>query len=108
MTRAPIAAKGNKNAVSDAGVAALMRSANPDVDVITMKRILLETADELGAPGDDNVYGHGFLDAYEAVSRVLELGWVSGVVTDAGTGQPIAGAAVDFGRLPAEFLHYFD
>ncbi len=55
-----------------AGVMALMRSANPDVDVITIKQVLMETATDLGPAGEDNVYGHGFLDAFAAVQAVMD------------------------------------
>jgi len=78
-----------------AGVVALMRSANPNVDVITIKQILMETAIDLGTAGEDNTYGHGFLNAYEAVLAVLGgLGWVEGTVTDRTTGFPIVGAQI--------------
>ncbi len=54
-----------------AGIFALMREADPDLDVTTAKQILLETARDEGTPGDDNDHGWGFIDAYAAVSRVL-------------------------------------
>ena len=37
-----------------AGVVALMRASNPNVDVITVKEILMATAIDLGTPGEDN------------------------------------------------------
>jgi len=78
-----------------AGVMALMRSANPNVDVITMKQVIMETALDRGAPGEDNDYGHGFLNAYDAVLAVAGgLGYVEGTITDADTGLPIEGVAV--------------
>ncbi len=78
-----------------AGVVALMCAANPDIDVITVKQIMMETAIDKGAAGEDNTYGHGFVDAYEAVLGVMGgLGTVSGTVTDAGTGLPLAGVQV--------------
>jgi subtilisin family serine protease len=55
-----------------AGVIALMRSADPDVDVITIKQVLMETAIDLGDAGEDNDYGHGFLDAHAAVQTLLD------------------------------------
>ncbi len=54
-----------------AGVIALMREADPDLDVATAKQILLDTARDAGTPGEDNTYGWGVIDAYAAVSRVL-------------------------------------
>jgi len=78
-----------------AGVVALMRQANPDVDVVTIKDILLQTAVDLGSAGDDNVYGHGFLDAYAAVTAVMTgVGTVSGVVSDELSGAVVADALV--------------
>jgi subtilisin family serine protease len=78
-----------------AGVVALMRSANPNVDVTTIKEILMETATDLGAAGEDNTYGHGLVNAYEAVLAVMGgIGHVAGTVTDAATSLALAGASV--------------
>lgn len=78
-----------------AGVVALMRQANPDVDVATIKEILMETARDLGAAGEDNDYGHGLVDAYAAVMTVLDgVGSISGTITDASSGLPLVGARI--------------
>jgi bacillopeptidase F len=55
-----------------AGVVALMRAADPDADVDTIKQILMDTATDLGPAGEDDAYGHGFLNAYDAVVAVLQ------------------------------------
>ncbi len=78
-----------------AGVVALMRASNPNVDVITVKEVLMNTAIDLGVPGEDNDYGHGFVDAYQAVVSVMGgIGTVAGNISDSDTGLPIAGALV--------------
>jgi subtilisin family serine protease len=53
------------------GVVALMREANPDIAVEQVKQIIYETAFDLGLPGEDNDYGWGMIDAYEAVQVAL-------------------------------------
>lgn len=52
------------------GLAALMRSKNPSITPEAAKTILIETAAELGPAGDDNVFGHGLVDAEAALARV--------------------------------------
>jgi bacillopeptidase F len=49
------------------GVVALMREANPNIGVEEIKEIIFQTAYDLGDPGEDNDYGWGMIDAYEAV-----------------------------------------
>ena len=78
-----------------AGVVALMRQAKPDLDVDTIKQILMETSHDLGLPGEDNDYGHGMIDAYAAVLTCLnEIGTVTGTILDSGDSQPLAGVLV--------------
>ncbi|MBU1073787.1 S8 family serine peptidase, partial [bacterium] len=80
-----------------AGVVALMRSANPGLDVETIKQILMDTAIDMGVTGEDNDTGHGFVDAYAAVLQVMSgYGTLEGTVTDVSTSLPIAGASVVF------------
>lgn len=54
------------------GVVALMRQANPNISVEDIKQVIFDTAFDLGPNGDDNDYGHGMIDAYEAVTRILD------------------------------------
>jgi subtilisin family serine protease len=49
------------------GVVALMREACPNIGVNEVKEIIFQTAYDLGPPGEDNSYGWGMVDAYEAV-----------------------------------------
>jgi subtilisin family serine protease len=64
-----------------AGVVALMRQADPDVDVRTIKQVLMGTSRDLGDTGEDNTYGWGFIDAYEAVLAVLDRPYDVGVAS---------------------------
>lgn len=50
-----------------AGVAALMLAVNPALTPAEIETLLESTAVDLGAPGRDDDYGHGMVDAYEAV-----------------------------------------
>jgi subtilisin family serine protease len=78
-----------------AGTVALMRSANPELDVLTIKQILMDTAVDLGVAGEDNSYGHGFIDAYAAVEAAMSgYGAAAGTVRDDATGLPLAGVVV--------------
>lgn len=68
-----------------AGVVALMRQVNPDLDPDAVKQILMATAQHNG-PTDDNTYGWGMIDAYAAVIAAAEargIGRVTGWITDA-------------------------
>ncbi|HWN81192.1 MAG TPA: S8 family serine peptidase, partial [Candidatus Udaeobacter sp.] len=81
------------------GIFALMREANPNLSVTTMKQIIMDTARDEGVAGEDNTFGWGVPDAYEAVSAVMEgVGELSGTVVRDGSlagSTPIAGATVD-------------
>jgi serine protease AprX len=52
-----------------AGVAALMRAANPGLTPAAIKALLKETAIHFGRPGENPDYGSGRLDAYAALAR---------------------------------------
>ncbi len=51
------------------GVAALSWSANPDLRPVSIQSAILTTAVDLGARGEDNVYGVGAVDAAAAVEE---------------------------------------
>lgn len=77
-----------------AGVVGLMRSINPDIDVDTVKEILMATARDQGTTGEDNTYGWGVIDAFEAVIQsTTGYGTLAGQVRNASngnTGIPLA------------------
>ncbi|MBN2853238.1 MAG: S8 family serine peptidase, partial [Clostridia bacterium] len=52
------------------GVITLLYSANPELTVDEVKDILKRSALDLGEQGADNLYGHGRIDAYKALSIV--------------------------------------
>jgi len=88
-----------------AGVVALMRQANPDLDVDTIKEIIMATARDEGTAGEDNTYGWGFIDAYAAVQAAMEgFGSIEGYVRNASwNDEPIAGARVTLRQLNRSF-----
>ncbi|MCK9224324.1 MAG: S8 family serine peptidase [Candidatus Muirbacterium halophilum] len=53
-----------------AGVITLIYSADPSLTVDEVKDILKKSALDLGEKGADNLYGHGRVDAYKALSLV--------------------------------------
>jgi bacillopeptidase F len=56
------------------GCFALLRQVAPDLDVDTMKEILLATAVDLGGSGEDNTYGMGIVDLEAAVIAAAQAG----------------------------------
>lgn len=79
-----------------AGVVALLRQLDPDLDVNEIKQLLLDTARDEGPIGDDNSYGSGFVDAHAAVTALAAgLGRFTGSVHNSSDGgSPIRGAKV--------------
>ena len=55
------------------GVVALLREANPELSVEQIKEIIFQTAYDLGNEGEDNDYGWGMVDAYEAVLLAMGI-----------------------------------
>jgi hypothetical protein len=63
------------------GSVAILRQANPNLDVNTIKDILLQSCVDLGPSGEDNTYGHGYLDLRVAVQLAMTgFGFVHGFV----------------------------
>lgn len=81
-----------------AGVAALMVAANPGISADEIENGLFSTAKDIGANGDDNVFGHGLVDAFAAVSYAMNLGDFTAPmasITQSATSVPF-GSAVTF------------
>jgi len=80
-----------------AGVVALMRQANPNADVDLIKEVIMQTAVDHGTAGEDNTFGWGVIDAYEAVLAVMTgFGALEGSVTNASDGHsPIEGVTIE-------------
>jgi bacillopeptidase F len=68
------------------GAVAVIRQANPNLDVDTIKDILMSTAHDLpfdDPDGEDNTFGHGIIDLYEAcLLAQAGHGFIQGQVTD--------------------------
>ncbi|MDD3643629.1 MAG: S8 family serine peptidase, partial [Candidatus Krumholzibacteria bacterium] len=77
-----------------AGVAALMKQANPTMDVELMKQLVAQTAVDLGDPGMDNSYGWGRVNAFAAVTAAL-----AGVGTLEGTVYSSTGPVIDNAKI---------
>ena len=82
-----------------AGVAALVISANPSLTSAQVQQVLKQSADDLGAPGWDPVYGWGRVNAQKAVAAAINFGQVPGRTNQIWgrvlwAGQPVAGAIV--------------
>ena len=56
-----------------AGIAALMVAANPSITVSEIENGLFSTSTDIGAAGDDNVFGHGLVNAQAAVNYAKNL-----------------------------------
>ena len=76
------------------GIAALMLSADPAIDLDTIERLIIETALDRGPAGPDEDYGHGRVDAFAAVQRVVNSGTIVGTITDSSDASPLAGAVI--------------
>jgi len=72
------------------GSIAVLRQVNPDLDVDTIKEILLATAVDLGPAGEDNDFGMGVIDLEAAVIAASQgYGTVQGTVTDSSSSGPV-------------------
>jgi hypothetical protein len=88
-----------------AGIVGVMRQANPNLSVDDIKRILMETARDEGNAGEENTYGWGFVDAYNAVVQATTgFGEIEGHVTNGSwNANPLQGATVKLLEIGTEF-----
>lgn len=77
-----------------AGAAALVEEMWPNLAPETVVQILLETADDLGAPGVDEVYGHGRLNVGNALSPQGKVDIPGSGSGGGGTGIAVAALAL--------------
>jgi hypothetical protein len=86
---------GDVAAASIAGVAALLRQANPQLTAAEIRHILITTATDASGPGPDNLFGNGLVHAARAVNMALASGHTG---TIAGTvsygGEKVEGAKI--------------
>jgi subtilisin family serine protease len=65
-----------------AGVAALLLEKSPTLSADRLRALLLETARDVGEPGEDDRSGHGRVDVLAALSRVSGTSLVRGIAQD--------------------------
>ena len=85
-----------------AGVIALILEANPELTIDEIKELLETTAREEHHMGElpNDLYGHGIVNAYRAVTATAYAGYVTGVLNDQ-EGNPISGEIL----IPEENIH---
>lgn len=76
-----------------AGAILLLKQINPNATPDEVKLALLNTAVDLGSPGDDNNFGAGRIDVLAAAGEIAQFA-VNGILTELNTQNPIA-----FGQL---------
>ncbi len=79
------------------GAAAVVKAAFPGVSSDDVTNRLLTTAEDLGDPGVDDVYGHGLLDLGAALDPVGELGVAKTASVDGGR-TAIGGSVLEMGQ----------
>ncbi len=96
------------------GAAAILLQAQPDLNASDVKRILLKTADDLGPPDPDNIYGHGALNLTKALESIRvkpeslqppqlkPMKLISASNNCEGPGQECEGKVGDLVRIEAE------
>jgi uncharacterized repeat protein (TIGR01451 family) len=77
-----------------AGLAALLHAVSPTISITRTAYVITSTAMPLGDAIPNNDTGWGRVDAFAAVGAVTAPAVITGTVTDAETGAPIAGAEI--------------
>ena len=73
-----------------AGAVAILRQVNPNLTVNQIKEIIIQSCVDLGTSGEDNTYGHGYLNLVTAVQIASTgFGWVEGTVRESAYNTPI-------------------
>ncbi|MCB1885642.1 MAG: S8 family serine peptidase [Geminicoccaceae bacterium] len=86
-----------------AGAAAALKSAFPNLKMQQVAEILLTTAEDLGDPGTDLVYGRGLVDLDKALQPLGDMTLPSGA-TVAGGGEDLAGSGLVASRAMGDSL----
>lgn len=87
------------------GIAALIRQKNPRLSAVDVKRILRDTARDIGDPGPDNTFGRGLVDAPAALNATPASGPVLRLTGFVGGDGGASGAKlVPLGASPAGFF----
>lgn len=80
------------------GVAALMLAANPTLTADQLRSILINTAEDLGEPGPDDIFGAGLLNASGAVRMAAQMAGAAPVYP----ALELDPAQLDLGQVTAE------
>lgn len=83
------------------GAICLLKEVNPDATPAEIKTALLNTATDLGEPGDDNTFGMGKIDVYEAAKEISPYE-ISGQIVDSLTSLPVQFAKVKITQTDQE------
>jgi subtilisin family serine protease/uncharacterized membrane protein len=80
-----------------AGCVALILSAAPNLDLISIESLLTSTAMDLGASGPDDTYGYGRIDCYAAVAEARDVGvpWLT-IAPETGSVTPMDSQTIAF------------
>jgi subtilisin family serine protease len=73
------------------GVAALVWSAKPSATNIEVREALIATAEDLGTPGRDDLYGHGLVKAKKAIDYLTSM--TKSTKTSKATNEPTVSKA---------------